>query len=365
MEKSASCTLVGRVELAGVRSNPPAIQLFIFTEAGEVIGSSDYKKPKGSMLSDAVVWDMLAPTKFQFEIRLDLVPAAGMFFPILVRVRKSGNLFTVAQAVQYSLHMKDSPSKPIFTTDPVSLAEDDGELDWFVLGVVVVDRNAVKKVASILFRDVSSFPATKGDVASQLKELVGSVLDDLSEGQIEGEGWYSVPVPPELTDLSSPTASEPSASSSSSSASSEEGMIATFGPGTPTFSPPPDCANCAILLAELKSKRSEDIAKSEGIEEVAKLREKLAELEQRSLKQEIMIEKLRSERKQVLVTQLVGEENLTDPNTDELDQPSATSHNKNVIDAVADQEILIMSIKEQLLKLSSQIRNGQRIRAIR
>ena len=362
MEKTDSCTLIGQVELTGVRNVTPSIQLFVFTDSGEVLGFSDYTKSTGSILTGAISWDMLSARLYQFEIHLDLIPTKGEVFPILIRVPKSGNLFSVAESAQYTVFYKEKPSEPIFETDPVSLAEDDGELDWFVLGALLVNRDALKKISSILFRDVSSFPGTKGDIAGQLRDLVESLLEDQDEGLAVGDGWYPLAVPAALRDLANVKIPQMKA------LNREE--VPTFAPATPTFSPPPDCHNCAILQAQLKARKELTSPRSsrEDNQEILTLRKKVSELEDKSQKQEILLEKLRKERQEVLVTQLVGgshdqEESLAD-NADDEDA-SCSKDPASFASQMQEQELLIMSIKEQLLKLSSQIRNGQRIRAIR
>lgn len=345
MENTTS-SLICKVELAGVQhTNPPCPQLFAFSEAGDILGFSDHRKLKGSIFSNAVSWDTLSPTKFQFEIRLNQLPSEAAFFPILLRVAKAGegnNLFSSAQLVQYSLTYKDSAavSNPIFKTEAVSLAEDEGQLDWFVLGLLA--KNNI--TSSILFRDVSSFPASKGDVESQLRDLIEGSVDDLNEGLgTKSEGWYPVPW------------------------EQNKEQVPTFAPVTPSFSSmAPGCHNCSILEAQLNAARKQ-MRPTHDDEELTKLRQKVSELKDKTLKQDILLEKLRKERREVLLNQLVGQD-LDRSNSsggshqqdDELDESQARLEPRNLSVEMEQQETLIMSIKEQLLKLSSQIRlHGQ------
>jgi hypothetical protein len=120
------------------------------------------------------------------------------------------------------------------------------------------------------------------------------------------------------------------------------------------------------LEAQLNAAR-EEVRPTQDEEELTKLRQKVSELKDKTLKQDILLEKLRKERREVLLNQLVGQD-LDRKNSpggsyqqdDEFDETQAQLEPRNLSVEMEQQETLIMSIKEQLLKLSSQIRlHGQ------
>jgi hypothetical protein len=181
--------------------------------------------------------------------------------------------------------------------------------------------------------------------------LIEGSVDDLNEGLgTKSEGWYPVPW------------------------NQKKDEVPTFAPVTPSFSSmAPGCHNCTLLEAQLNAARKEvRPPPTQDDEELTKLRQKVSELKDKTLKQDILLEKLRKERKEVLLNQLVGEDldrrnspggsHLQDDEVDETTQAHLEPRNLSV--EMEQQETLIMSIKEQLLKLSSQIRlhGQQRIR---
>ena len=168
------------------------------------------------------------------------------------------------------------------------------DLDWFV--VTVGERVSE---GSLRFKNICSFPHARGDVVAQLKDLVSWIQDDPDTGE-----WI---------DLKEETATK-----------RVEG-----------------CRECGKKNTEIESlKRERD--------------DLLIKIE----KHEILIEKLRKERREGLVSDLIGPETLPVV-------PSIEDTGANVENLLRTQEELIGSIKQHLMKLSNQVKAGQRIRAIR
>jgi hypothetical protein len=147
------------------------------------------------------------------------------------------------------------------------------------------------------FKNISSFPNTSGDVVPQLKDLVHWIQNgDPAE---RTEGWIACDLTKTIT--------------------VHDGQV---------------CSEC-----ERKD-------------------EKIRSLQLQIEKQNILIEKLRKERRTGFVSDLIGPETL-DVLPDDSDEKET-----NVEKLLQTQDELIGSIKEQILKLSNQIKNGQRLRAI-
>lgn len=144
------------------------------------------------------------------------------------------------------------------------------------------------------FKNVSSFPTARGDVVNQLRELILWMQRETSD-----DDWIQVP-----TLDSSP------------------------------------CKGCT--------------ARDEEIEILKDERNELLIIIE---KQEILIENLRKERREGLVSGLVGPETLSV-------LPSVDDTGTSLESLLRTQEDLIGSIKQHLVKLSSQVKTGQRMRAM-
>jgi len=147
------------------------------------------------------------------------------------------------------------------------------------------------------FKNVCSFPNASGDVVPQLQDLVSWVSSD-EDSQTDWIDTHTVMAPKILSTV---------------------------------------CKNCTKKDEEMRALKLE-------IE-----------------KQTILIKKLREERKNGFVSDLVGPDTLIGALDDELlDAKEDTQVDK----LLQTQEELIGSIKQHIVKLSNQIKNGQRMRAI-
>ena len=93
------------------------------------------------------------------------------------------------------------------------------------------------------------------------------------------------------------------------------------------------------------------------VSDTEKLRDEIRELKLKVTKQEILIDKLRRDRKEGIVSDLVG------PDTELVVQAVTDSEEKDVDVLLDSQENLISSIKQQIVRISNQIKTGQRMRA--
>ena len=159
----------------------------------------------------------------------------------------------------------------------------------------------------------------------------------------------------------------------------------TVAPGSPAIISPPTvghmCSGCRIKDDECRALRAqllqaqaelrvrhvsgtgEDRASVvELTESVLRLHEANTELEDKLIKQAILIERLRKERRSGLVAELVGPEELMFA----LSGDGAELNEEKLDGALQMQQQadLIGGIKDQLRKLANQIHNGQRLRAM-
>ena len=182
-----------------------------------------------------------------------------------------------------------------------SVTLSDPDADWFLVGIVVVN-------GSVEFRNVGSFPNEHGKMLEQLQELVRMV-------------------------------------------GSESGTA---------------CMQCRILKEEVRILKARALTKRfeglglEGhmdlVEENERLTTANEQLSDKVLKLELVVESLRKERREALVSGLIGPETLTDIPDDVGGDSGA-----DVVGLMDAQENLVASIKQQLMKLSNQIKAGQRL----
>ena len=403
-----SSILLSRIDFANSESSPASVQVYAFSQSGAVLGYSDYRKPDGSIMSGSITWSKaIQSTCIRFH--MDLLPAEVVYVHIIARVPTSTRLSDASEAAQHSLAYEDLPMLARF--DPVPFTGEGSDVDWFVFGVLVIERDSMKRISRLGFRDISAFPNNRGEVVLQLKDLIQSIKGE----SLSGDEWTSIPIPAALIATPIPYLNDPPFSPAVSSPRTIASPLVkpilgsgtmTFAPGSPVASPPKKetsggtmtvapgspaiispptvghmCSGCRIKDDECRALRAqllqaqaelrvrhvsgtgEDRASVvELTESVLRLHEANTELEDKLIKQAILIERLRKERRSGLVAELVGPEELMFA----LSGDGAELNEEKLDGALQMQQQadLIGGIKDQLRKLANQIHNGQRLRAM-
>jgi len=140
--------------------------------------------------------------------------------------------------------------------------------------------------------------------------------------------------------------------------------VVTFAPPSPApKSPPASCSNCRHLknrIGELESNLYQFSAYSNGTDEINMLRDRVADLDVQLRTAEIMIEKLKQVR--TSTEQFGFDFSSTDvvsiPDLGHMEVPQQFTANLKL------QEDLLVSLKEQVMRINSQVHLGRRLRGI-
>jgi len=194
MEKGPTVNFVIKFRKLGSEDNDeyPGIQLFAFNESAYVTSFSDFRKHSGSIFGGAIVWEPVEDGKFIIKISVDSLPAECKMIPILIRVSTAYAIPQFAGSMTYTFSASGMDSS--VHVDSVDLTVQGSNVDWFVSGVLSIDRDPTDGIPTrVLFRDISSFPENRGDVVNQLKDLVHTLLSEISLTNFPTnteDGWY-------------------------------------------------------------------------------------------------------------------------------------------------------------------------------
>lgn len=294
------------LSFSNVKGTKPSIQILAFDDAGnELVGSSNQRLIYGSMLKGGVTWDAsrVDGATVCFNLReLERHANDTRFFPIVIHAPIQRSIADAADRVSFKLskNARDERQAAGFRSEEFDLSEGT-VFDWFVVGMAVINYGK----RSFRFKNVASFPNEPGEVQRQLKDLIEWTIAEDSET----EGWFVFDLDPTC-------------------------------PAVPAIND---------SYQDVTSMR----------DEISKLRSENTELSIKVAKQEIIIERLRKERREEMVTDLVGPET-----TLRMFGSEDCQQEDSVEKLLQSQENLIGSIKQQILRLSNQIKTGQRMRAI-
>ena len=336
----------------------PSIQVFGFSDNLNLIGYSDYHKSEDCILAGSV-----RIQQGQVSIAIDSLLSDVEYIPIIIRVPSEGSVFESARNCIFKCEVLND----FFQSEKLSL-QDGGTVDWMVLGVLVFRRKEDNlTVSRVELKDVSSFPERHGDVIHQLKNLIESISEESSTS----DGWCTLFV--------ANTDSESSSPRTVASASPKQNGTITFAPGSPLIK----CRDCHLKDLEISTlkysleQKDAEIRKAtesgagrsprtnQTISELSMELERLREKERETLltidKQNILIDRLRVERRSNLHEELLGDA-ISMSNKDIKTVGLKT--NLDLAVQLVQQEELVIAIKEQLSKLVHQSKNVYRLREL-
>ncbi|KAF4755704.1 hypothetical protein FOZ62_009057 [Perkinsus olseni] len=112
------------------------------------------------------------------RIHLERLHPEVRYVAILCRTPNGGALSEGAKSMNYYVGYEGVEEDPLLTVEDVPFDEND--VDWFVIGVLIVDRDAGGGVVVVHARNVCSFPQEPGRVDSQLQELMDDTREDVA-----------------------------------------------------------------------------------------------------------------------------------------------------------------------------------------
>ncbi|KAF4746168.1 hypothetical protein FOZ63_004437, partial [Perkinsus olseni] len=112
------------------------------------------------------------------RIHLEKLHPEVRYVAVLCRTLNGGALSEGAKSMNYYVGYEGAEEDPLLTVEDVPFDEND--VDWFVIGVLIVDRDAGGGVVAVHARNVCSFPQESGKVDSQLQELMDDTRDDVA-----------------------------------------------------------------------------------------------------------------------------------------------------------------------------------------
>ncbi|EER01783.1 hypothetical protein Pmar_PMAR015525 [Perkinsus marinus ATCC 50983] len=125
------------------------------------------------------------------RVHIDQLPLQIKYIAVLCRRSPDGHpLSEAAKSMNYYVGYEGvGEEEPLVTVEEVPFSESD--VDWFVIGVLIVDRDAAGQVMAVYARNVCSFPQEMGEVDTQLQGLIEDTSDEV--GQNAHGSHYGVP----------------------------------------------------------------------------------------------------------------------------------------------------------------------------
>ena len=367
----------------------PGLQLFAFDEALSILDSSDFRNTEGEFLGHSVSWNLRGPESYTARIDTQRIPSNCTMILLVTRVSSALCVKDLASSMGYTLEVVGDSSVQVCGLD---LTFDSGETDWFVAGALVFDRRIPSR---ILFKDISSFPDSRGNVINQIRDLARTLGREVPPPEITLPNWYVLwdelrPISPP-TDTSTdrtaflvshkiPYLDEPIVSGDPTtsprnmvpihrphSAINESVPVVTFAPPSPTrehvTSPCAHCLSMKNRIVQLESALYHMNENTNGpdslVEENKLLKDKVAELEVQLKAADILITKLKQVR--TSTEQFGFDFTPTDvniPDFSHMKVPERFTANLKL------QEDLLVSLKEQVMRINSQVHLGRRLRGI-
>ena len=353
---------------------PPGIQIFALDSGSSILDSSDYRKADGSLFGNGVSWKQAEHESYIAEIDPKQLPSHCQVILILARVSGSLSLRDLATSMSYTLKASCDSSVRVEGSD---LTFKEGDSDWFIVGAVVMDRSPQPR---ILMKDISSFPETRGNVIGQLRDMVQSALREVPPSGISLPNWYVVwdpsrRTPTPMNDLSVdrtailtsrrvPYLDEPNSCTSPRSNMHQSGVelnescpVMTFAPSSPNRT----CGKCRSLLmhiTQLEKALGHSLGSEKLVAENNALRDRISDLEIQLQVAENLVDKLKQVQQS---TDFLGFASVSQsklPDLSHLDAPEQFSANLKL------QEDLLVSVKEQVMRIGNQLSLGQRLRGI-
>ncbi|KAF4676690.1 hypothetical protein FOL47_005641 [Perkinsus chesapeaki] len=190
----------------------PAIQCLTFSDT-TLIQKSDHRQLSSSLHGGAIETDLAAEGSLAvLRVHLASLDSQVKYIAALCRAAEGQVLSAAAKAMNYYVGYEGVEEDPLLTVEDVPLAEDDANVDWFVIGVaelhppnarqhilqiLIVERGPRGKITSVHARNVCSFPQQTGEVESQLQGLIEDTRDDVTQNtHASNTGDYtSMPIP--------------------------------------------------------------------------------------------------------------------------------------------------------------------------
>ncbi len=349
---------------------PPGIQLFAFDSSTSILESSDFRKSNGTFFGNGLSWNKVEYDSYTAEIDTKQLPSHCQIIVLLARVSSSLSMRDLAHSMSYSLSVSDDLSVRV---NRVDLTFTEGNSDWFIVGAVVFNRSSSFRV---LMKDISSFPETRGNVIGQLRDLVQSTLREAPPCGISLPNWYlvwdssrkndcpmnesSVDRTAILTSRKIPYLDDPNPSTSPRSIMHAHQSGGVLDESCPT-SPNKNCARCRTLMTRISQLEialgHTDVSQNLVAENNA-LRDRIAELEIQLQVTENLVEKLKQVHQ---TTEHLGFAPVAQsgvPDFSHLGTSQQFSANLKL------QEDLLVSVKEQVMRIGNQLSLGQRLRGI-
>lgn len=372
------------VEFTSNTTTLPGLQIYALTSSAQTVAYSDHMSPESSILGGSIRLSAQGSTVRSSYFRVNFVPSEVTYMPVLFRAPREMPIRDFAESMKCQIGFDDETDTNVFESESLHLNGEGSEVDWFVVGIIRFIRDLSDRLVEVQFKDVSSFPSRTGDIEPQLQELIEVFETD----QPDEEGWkvlrsFEGEISPK-TIASRNSGASPRATLSRSLGGMGDGAV-TFAPVSPALSNGM-CRGCELKDLEIQALKFQLVQKeselkmqpgtssantlaSSGIggsvkhlsEELSKLRDREADFLTTIEKQKILIEQLRMARQSSLVEKLVTDSYMMF--TDDIKGPELRKDTDVAVQLV-QQEELIVAIKEQLLKLSSQVKNGLRIRAL-
>ncbi|KAF4681550.1 hypothetical protein FOZ60_011961 [Perkinsus olseni] len=194
------------------------------------------------------------------RIHLEKLHPEVRYVAVLCRTPNGGALSEGAKSMNYYVGYEGAEEDPLLTVEDVPFDEKD--VDWFVIGVLIVDRDAGGGVVAVHARNVCSFPQESGKVDSQLQELMDDTRDDVARSaHTSNTGDYTTMPAPVLRPSQQPV--ESTAAPGPVSEAAETGQPRQEGSVVPSWDDdgtrlPEKCARTATPMVRSSSRFPDD-----------------------------------------------------------------------------------------------------------
>jgi hypothetical protein len=337
-------------QATGQHKGGVGIQIYSFGNNGAYVEKSDHLRSEGKSIDGSVSWLSLAPGSFLVNVDLPKLSSEVNVIPLICRVPMRGRMHQCVDSVTYSLYFESAPDEKLFMNKNVPLIDYDGmSMDWFVLGVICRSRES-----DFLYKDISAFPSSPGDIIPQLKELVNSILIEINSGETSDHILFNLPrTRPPNPPLVTPRNANP--------------------PMSPLLLDSPvevslECRNCESLKQKIIQIETDHVMVSSSrrrggeldrdsvellIRENERLRGVLDQMEDKIGIYEKLIEKYKNEKS----IQVIQSPRVSTPRMNQTGREESTTIEKEI----EKQNEIILNLKENLINLNNSIKINKKI----
>ena len=365
----------------------PGLQVFALNESCAVVDSSDYRCSSGAFLGGSVSWKLSSRDSYVAEINVAQVPDSCAMMLFVVRVSSSLFVRDLADSMSYSVSAAVDSAVQVSGMD---LTFSGGDVDWFIVSAIVFEKSVSPRV---LLKDISSFPQTRGNVINQIKESAHSVLREVPPPTISLSNWYTlwtdskkeesadttaILMSKNVPYMDDPIVEGDGTTSPRNLLTSElvdhHAPVVTFAPPSPTHKSPVapgvPCQKCHVLsdrVLELErtlmySDPDHRLSKENDI-----LREQIKDLQIRLTVAETLVDKLKQVQhsSESFGYDISNSFNVNDAENQKQFDYSHLPVAEQVSCHLKVQEDLLVSVKEQVMKINNQLTLGRRLRGIK